>query len=112
MISSWIHIINNKERDSSMVGKITSHRDAKNELEISRILRNIPDSSNYVIMAEPEKCTPRSKSKQDDPDIERCRLLHDIKLQNTIQMIMPWGGYPLSRINLDPYIFDFFKFME
>jgi serine/threonine protein kinase len=103
---------NNKERDSSMVGKITSHRDAKNELEISRILRNIPDSSNYVIMAEPEKCTPRSKSKQDDPDIERCRLLHDIKLQNTIQMIMPWGGYPLSRINLDPYIFDFFKFME
>lgn len=103
---------NNKERDPSMVGKITSHRDAKNELEIANILRPIEHSSNYVILPVSEKCTPRSKSKQTDPDIEKCRLLDEMKLQDTIQMIMPWGGYPLSRINLDPYIFDFFKFME
>jgi hypothetical protein len=26
--------------------------------------------------------------------------------------MMPWGGYPLSRINLDPFVFNYFKFVE
>jgi hypothetical protein len=95
-----------------MVGKITSKQDAKNELEIAKLLSTIENSSDYVIISEPTKCVPRTKSKQNDKDIEQCDLLKTTELESTVQLMMPWGGYPLSRINLDPYIFDYFRFIE
>jgi len=101
-----------KNKDETMVGKITSKKDAKNELIIAKILKNIPDSSNYTIVAEVDKCTPRAKSRQSDIDIQACEFSKDIKLQNTIQILMPWGGQPLSRLNLHPQRFNFYKFTE
>jgi len=96
----------------TMVGKITSKRDAKNELEISEMLHAIPDFKNYTIPVEKEKCSPRAKSKQQEKDIQKCDLSKELDLEDSIQLLMPWGGYPLSRINLDPYVFDFFRFTE
>ena len=58
-----------KNSNTSMVGKITSKQDAKNELEIAKILSNIENSSEYVVLTEATKCIPRSKEKQDDTDI-------------------------------------------
>jgi serine/threonine protein kinase len=101
-----------KKFDNSMVGKITSKHDATNEVAIAKILKQIHDSSNYAIVAEVDKCTPRAKSKQSDPDISSCNFSKDEKLENTVQIIMPWGGQPLSRINLHPRRFNFYKFME
>jgi hypothetical protein len=101
-----------KNSDSSMVGKITSQQDAKNELEIAKLFSSIENSSNYVVVSEPTKCVPRVRTKQDDPDVEECDLLKTMAVEDTVQLMMPWGGYPLSRINLDPYVFDYIRFIE
>uniref|UniRef100_A0A6C0AMX2 Protein kinase domain-containing protein n=1 Tax=viral metagenome TaxID=1070528 RepID=A0A6C0AMX2_9ZZZZ len=98
--------------DSKLVGKITSKRDSQNELAVAKILSKIKGSSNYTIISELDSCTPRAKSRQDDKDIERCDFLENNKLQDSVQLLMPWGGYPLSRINLDPHVFDFFRFSK
>ena len=101
-----------KNSNSSMVGKITSKQDAKNELEIAKVLGSIENSSNYVVLTEATKCIPRAKAKQTDNEVGECDLLKTIELDDTVQLMMPWGGYPLSRINLDPYVFDYFRFVE
>ena len=97
---------------NSVVGKITSHRDAKNEIEIAKILSKIKNSSDYVVLSETNRCIPLTREKQDDPDIEQCEFLKTTELEDAYQIKMPWGGYPLSRINLDPYLFDYFRFVE
>jgi serine/threonine protein kinase len=102
----------NPSSDPTKVGKITGQEDAKNELYFGEYLNTIPDSNHYTIAADTDSCTPRAKSKQVDKDIDSCKFSEDIQLENTIQLSMPWGGYPLSRINLDPHKFDFFKFTE
>jgi thiamine kinase-like enzyme len=101
-----------KNSNSSMVGKITSKQDAKNELEIAKILGSIENSSQYVVLTDSAKCVPRVKEKQTDDEIGECDLLKTMDLDETVQLMMPWGGYPLSRINLDPFVFDYFRFTE
>jgi len=101
-----------KPFDGNKVGKITSPEDARNELEIAKYLESLADSSKYTIAPESQSCVPQARSKQTDKDIELCEFSSDMKIENTIQLIMPWGGYPLSRINLDPHYFDYFKFTE
>ena len=98
--------------DPNKVGKITSYEDAKNELKIGKYFHTINNYAKYVISAEPESCVPRAKSKQVDKDIDKCQFSENMPLNTTVQITMPWGGYPLTRINLDPAHFDFFKFME
>ena len=99
-------------RSSSMVGKITLPQDAENELAIATYLSTIPDAKLYTLAPEPESCEPQARSRQVEPDLEVCQLLADTPLENTIQIEMPWGGYPLSRMNLHPSSFDFMKFTE
>jgi hypothetical protein len=98
--------------DQNKVGKITGYADAKNELKIGKYLESIPESSNYTIFPESESCIPRAKSKQVDEDIDDCPFSEKLHLESTVQLIMPWGGNPLSRINLNPSSFNFLKFME
>lgn len=100
------------DTDTRRVGKITSRLDGYNEIAIAKYLNKLPESSKYVIIPEETPCIPRSRSKQVDSTIEQCRFSDDKPLESTIQLIMPWGGYPLSQLNLDPHIFDFFRFME
>jgi len=102
----------NNSSENNLVGKITSKYDAQNELAVAKILKKLPGSSNYTIISELETCTPRAKSRQDDKDIEQCDYLQDNKLEDSIQLLMPWGGYPLSHVNLDPHLFDYFRFCE
>jgi hypothetical protein len=96
----------------TMVGKITSKHDAKNEIDIAIVLKNIENSSKYVVLTETSNCVPRVKSKQTDKDIGECELLNKIDFKDTVQLIMPWAGYPLSQVNLDPYLFNYFQFVE
>jgi len=98
--------------DPTKVGKVTSIEDARNELISARYLQGLPDSSNYTIVAESKSCTPRAKSRQVDEDIELCKFTKDMPLQDATQIIMPWGGIPLSMLNINPHAFDFFRFME
>jgi len=103
---------NGKAFDGSKVGKITSPEDAKNELEISAYLETLPQSTTYTVAPESQSCVPRARSKQVDKDIELCEFSSGMEIQNTVQLIMPWGGYPLSRVNLDPVTFNYMDFME
>jgi hypothetical protein len=101
-----------KSKNPHMVGKITSKLDAKNEIQIARHLNKIPDVSRYVITIQGEPCTPRAKSKQDESDLEDCRLSKTMPLEKTVQLSMPWGGHSLNYINLHPRIFDYVTFAE
>jgi len=98
--------------DKSLVGKITSKVDSENELRVAKFLNKIPSSSTYTIISELSSCTPRAKSRQTDKDVSKCDILNNMELQDTTQLLMPWGGNPLSHLNLDPYVFDYFRFME
>ena len=102
----------NSNTNLTMVGKITSKDSARNEIAVAKILHTIPNASDYVILAEEETCIPRTRSRQSDQDIEQCELIDSMKIENTVQILMPWGGYPLSSINLDPYVFNYMKFVE
>jgi thiamine kinase-like enzyme len=101
-----------KKFNDTMLGKITSKGDATRETEIASVLKNIDGSSEYTIISETESCIPLSKSRQDDDSLEKCLFLKDNKLQNLRQVTMPWGGYPLNKINLNPSTFNYFKFCE
>jgi hypothetical protein len=98
--------------DPNKVGKITDYADAKNELRVAKYVRGLPEYQKYLIISEAGSCIPRAKSKQVDPDIDKCKFSEDLELKTTVQLIMPYGGLPLSRINMDPQRFDFFRFME
>jgi hypothetical protein len=103
---------NGKAFDPNKVGKITSPEDARNELEIAKYLESLANSPMYTIAPESQGCVPKARSKQVDKDIELCEFSTNMKIEETVQLIMPWGGYPLSRINLDPRTFNFLKFTE
>jgi len=98
------------KEDPTMVGKITSKEDAKNEIEIASILNKLPEYEKYVIVSTGELCIP--KAKQVEKDLNQCKFISDKPIQDSRQLMMPWGGYPLSRINLDVYVFNFYTFME
>lgn len=99
-------------KDADKVGKITSYQDAKNELEFGKYLHTVEGFDKYVITVDPKSCIPRAKSRQTDKDLDKCEFSQDLDLKTTVQIIMPWGGYSLNRVNLDPSNFDFFKFAE
>jgi len=100
------------EVNPKKVGKVTSVEDARNELSVAKYLQTIPDASKYTIIAESKSCKPRSKSKQVEKDIKQCEFIKDMSLEETTQIIMPWGGVALNMVNLNPRTFDFFRFME
>jgi len=103
---------NNKKIAQSKVGKITSREDATNELDIAIYMKSLPDFNEYAIIPESEPCIPLIQERQTENDLDECDFIEDNKLQDSIQLIMPWGGVPLDRINLDPRSFDFFQFAE
>jgi len=100
------------KRNKSVVGKITMPQDAENELMIASYLESIPDAKHYTVIANSKSCIPQPKSKQDEPDLEICQFISDTPITQTVQIEMPWGGYPLSRLNLHPDSFDFVHFTE
>jgi serine/threonine protein kinase len=101
-----------KSSDSQKVGKITQLIDAKNELMIGEYLKSIPNSSTYTVYVEHDSCIPDAASEQSDQDLNKCELIHSTNLKDTVQLTMPWGGYSLSRIDLKPTSFNFFKVFE
>lgn len=98
------------KEDPTMVGKLTSKQDAENELEIAKLVNKLPDYDKYVLVSTGELCIP--KAKQEEKDLNQCKFTKGSPIQESRQLMMPWGGYPLSRINLDPYVFNFYTFME
>jgi serine/threonine protein kinase len=101
-----------KRNDPSLVGKITSSLDARNELEISEYLHGIEEFDKYTVLPDLESCRPRARSQQSEKDLKMCDFAEDKPLESMIQITMPWGGIPLGQLNLHPTEFDFFRFVE
>ena len=102
----------NIKLNESKVGKITMPEDAENELKIAGYLAGIKDAKNYVIISEPKPCKPKAYSRQKERNLGACEFLSEADLSEVVQLIMPWGGYPLDRLDLDPRVFNFFDFFE
>ena len=94
------------------VGKITSPIEARIELAAALVLRDAKDAAKYVVIPESTTCIPKPRSHQKDRDIEACEFIEDKPLEESIQLIMPWGGYSLNRINLDYRRFNLYRFIE
>jgi serine/threonine protein kinase len=101
-----------RRSNPSLVGKITSSQDARNELDISKHLHKIQEFKLYTVIPDLRSCTPRAHSRQTEPDLKLCNFTKDVPLEKTIQITMPWGGISLGQINLHPAEFDFFRFMK
>ncbi len=63
---------NGFKKDSSMIGKVTSIDEMKQELEIGKRVRSFPLAKNYFVVAEPESCELLSAEKQKDPGVQNC----------------------------------------
>ena len=100
------------ENDPTKVGKITSPLEARIELAAALALRDAKDSAKYVVIPESTTCIPKSRQQQDERDIESCKFIKGKSLEESIQLIMPWGGYSLNHINLDYRRFDIYRFIE
>ena len=98
--------------DPTKVGKITSPLEARIELAAALALRDAKDSDKYVVIPESTTCIPKSRSQQTDRDIEACEFIEGKPLEDSIQLVMPWGGQSLSKINLDYRRFDLYRFIE
>ena len=113
-----------KQRNSRLVGKITSKGDALQELDSTKILRTMPLAKNYFLLPEPEFCVPAPKSEQKDSELKLCAPLdverrkdEAIHMKDTYQIFQPFGGtLPLYKLldsgELHPNRFDFYSFMQ
>ncbi len=94
------------------IGKLTDTLDAYNELTIAKYLNSIPDSKKYTVFAREESCIPEEYTKQKEKELSHCHIIQDGSLDKTIQLFMPWGGVPISKLNIHPSTFSFFVFFE
>ena len=100
------------DTDPNKVGKITSRVEARIEIAAADALRSIPNAANYVILPEANTCVPKPRNKQKDTNIKECNFVKGKPIEETIQLIMPWGGYSLSSINIYYREFDLYRFIE
>jgi len=84
-----------KNKHSSGVGKILSKLDAQHEFTISKLLKIIPYAKEYFVIID-DICEPSPRSNQTEKTLSDCKPLEDVKLSSLSQLIMPFGGKPLS----------------
>lgn len=92
-------LLNKTDKVAKLVGKITSPYDAQQEMKASVILNQGPLPSNYFVLAT-KSGQPAPRSEQTEPDLNKAGFLADKRLPSQIQLQMPWGGKPLSVIDL------------
>jgi serine/threonine protein kinase len=111
-----------KQPSEKLVGKITTHKLAQQEIQVANKLRKFPLVRNYFLLPEPESCELAPEGEQVDPGIQECRddfKTHgdDLDLDKMAQITIPFGGtkayYELFLDqSLHPKRFDFFGFMK
>ena len=97
-----------KDKNSQLVGKLTSVYSAQHEFTISQQLVNIPDSEKYFALIH-ELCTPLPRSKQEEPDLNKCQFIQEQSLPNVSQITIPFAGRPLRVIPKTAKQIDFFS---
>ena len=97
---------NTKKNKQSYVGKLTIKEDAEHEYEISQVLKELPYAKEYFVLIN-DICTLKPRTKQKNTNIDACKLLDTENISDVHQLIMPFGGTPLSKIESSLKIYDF-----
>ncbi len=95
-------------KNGHRVGKILPTDDAKYEMSISNILKEVQDADKYFVIVE-DMCDIKPKSEQTDPDLKNCLPIKGESFSQLKQIIMPFGGKPLYNIPRRASNIDYFK---
>jgi hypothetical protein len=88
-----------KQFDKGDIGKITTIKDTKLEMNAFKILQSIKESDHYFILPD-ASCSPRIINNQVESDINKCKIIRDEEHSKLKQISMEFGGKDLSRFNL------------
>jgi len=98
--------------DTSLkVGKLTEFRDAKIEYDISQELVTIPGASQYFVIVD-GLCEPAPRTEQTDKDVLSNENLKGKQLPLFTQILMPFGGRPLSSTPISTKYIDFMPLVQ
>ena len=106
-----IKLRNVSRNPNQSVGKLTSHKDADLERKISAELATLPNADAYFVLID-EVCIPAPRAEQTETDIERSVILKDRQLTSFEQLIMPFGGSPISLVPVLMKTIDFFPLVQ
>ncbi len=100
-----VFVKNKKERT---VGKLTTPELGQVEYKVSQQLKDVPNAENYFTLIT-KLCTPLPRSKQEEPELEKCDLLQEKSINSMVQLVMPFSGKPLYTIPKSPTTIHFYK---
>lgn len=104
-------IHNDKRHKNKKVGKLTWPTFSENEIFISQVLKENPKNKDYFILIE-NYCVPEGRSKQTEKDLSSCKFIKNLKVEDTVQLVMPYGGKPLFTIQKNTRNINFFAIFK
>lgn len=96
------------------VGKVTKSEDANVEIHMTELLSEYVDADKYFILVK-RSCIPEPRYKQttkEKEDIVNCKLLENVPLNSTKQLVFPFGGKTLHSIKYTPQTIHYFSFCQ
>jgi serine/threonine protein kinase len=93
-----------KSVKNGSIGKLTSIYEASIEYSFSMALKTLPYADEYFVLID-SACVPKAKHTQKDKSFSKCKGLEKVDLKKTVQLIMPFGGKPLSTLVFIPDAF-------
>jgi serine/threonine protein kinase len=104
-----------KKIPRSKVGKLTSERDIKPELDAYDTLSKIKDYQYYFLLPEKDlTCVPKILENQIDNDLSKCDFIKEANPDEKVfQLAMPYGGRDLYSVSLSQKEhIDFFQYFK
>jgi hypothetical protein len=96
--------------NSHNIMKIGRPNTLVNEYEVSRIIQQIPFSSNYFILLKGSPCELSRKSLEVDPSIKSCEIIAKKGFDHVKGVRMKFGGVSLGDYKFNASKFDIYKF--
>ena len=89
------------KKASRVVGKVMKKRNATVEINISNLLKQIPNYQDYYIVQEEDNCTEKNFNSMREEYESECKIYRKARDRNLIQLIAPYGGqmlhgYPIT----------------
>jgi serine/threonine protein kinase len=86
---------NDKPVKNGLIGKITSLNEANSEYAFSMMIKELPYAEEYFVLID-SACIPKTKAKQKDTTLSKCKTIEKINLADSVQLMMPFGGKSLA----------------
>jgi hypothetical protein len=96
-----------KKYNGRSVGKLTEKHDGAQELGITFLLKKqLSNPEQYFILIE-DSCSVKPRAQQKERDLSKCESAS--KMNEMVQLVMPFGGRPLFLVPRLTSSLDFFK---